>query len=60
MVEGNSVFFGSQQLVITSLGPRYVAFFVEGEPTLEPVRLTIETDFGEDSIEFTLDAPTGG
>ena len=60
MVEGNSVFFGSQQLVITSLGPRYVAFFVEGEATLEPVRLTIETDFGEDSIEFTLDAPTGG
>ncbi len=60
MVQGNTVWLGSQRLVITSLGPRYVAVLVEGVATPDPIRLTIETDFGEDSIEFTIDAPEGG
>ena len=60
MVEGNSVWLGAQRLVITSLGPRFIAVVVEGEATPDPVRLTIETDFGEDSIDFTIDAPAGG
>lgn len=60
MVEGNSVWLGAQRLVITSLGPRYVAVLVEGEASPEPVRLTLETDFGEDSLQFTVEAQGAG
>ena len=60
MVEGNSVWLGAQRLVITSLGPRWVVVLVEGEASPEPVRLTLETDFGEDSLQFILEAQGAG
>lgn len=54
MVEGNTVWLGGEQLVISSTGPRYVAVVVKGEIGADPVRLTIETDFGDDTLEFTI------
>ncbi len=60
MLDGNTVWLGDQQLPLKTVGPGYVTFILDGVVSPEPVSLTIETDFGLDSIEFTLEAPPGG
>ena len=56
-VNGNNIWLGNQPLVVTSVGPGFVTVIVDGAAEPDPVRLTIGTDFGEDSIEFTVEPP---
>ena len=60
MLDGNTVWFDGQRLPVKTVGPGYVTFVLEGVASPDPVPLTIETDFGQESIEFTLEAPSGG
>jgi hypothetical protein len=60
MLDGNTVWLGDQQLPLKTVGPGYVTFVLDGVVSPDPILLTIETDFGQDSIEFTLEAPSGG
>ena len=56
-LKGNSIWLGAQSLVVTSIGPGFVTVVVDGVADPDPVRLTIGTDFGEDSIEFIVEPP---
>ena len=51
----NSIWLGDQSLVVTSAGPGFVTVVVDGVADPDPVRLTIGTDWGEDSIEFVVE-----
>jgi len=54
---GNNIWLGDQSLVVTSVGPGFVTAVVDGVVDPVPVRLTIGTDSGEDSIEFIVESP---
>ena len=56
-LKGNSIWLGAQSLVVTSIGPGFVTVVVDGVADPDPVRLTIGTDLGEDSIEFIVEPP---
>jgi hypothetical protein len=60
MLDGNTVWLGDQRLPVKTVGPGYVTFVLDGVVSPDPKQLTIETDFGLDSIQFTLEAPPGG
>ena len=51
----NSIWLGDQSLVVTSVGPGFVTVVVDGVVDPDPVRLTIGTDWGEDSIGFVVE-----
>ena len=57
-VKENNIWLGNQLLAVTSVGPGFVTVIVDGVVEPDPVRLTIGTDFGEDSIEFTVEPPS--
>ena len=54
-LKGNNIWIGDQSLVVTSIGPGFVTVVVDGVADPDPVRLTIGTDLGEDSIEFIVE-----
>ena len=54
-VKENNIWIGNQPLAVTSVGPGFVTVIVGGVVDPDPVRLTIGTDFGEDSIDFTVE-----
>ena len=56
-LKGNNIWLGNQSLVVTSVGPGFVTVVVDGVVDPDPVRLTIGTDLGEDSIEFIVEPP---
>jgi len=56
-VKENNIWLGNQPLAITSVGPGFVTAIVDGVVEPDPRRLTIGTDYGEDSIEFTVEPP---
>ena len=51
----NNIWLGDQSLVVTSVGPGVVTVVVDGVVDPDPVRLTIGTDWGEDSIQFVVE-----
>ena len=57
-LEENSVWLGNQLLTVRSVGPGFVAVIADGVAGPDIQQLTVETDFGQDSIGFVLEAST--
>ena len=53
----NNIWLDNLPLIVTAVGPGFVTFIVDGVVDPDPVRLTIGTDVGEDSIQFTVEPP---